>query len=156
MKRLFSIVAVGVLMFTTANLVLAQSDPRVGTWKLNAAQSKSDAAPRKSETRTYQASGDSITMHAEVMNNDGSKQVYGYTGKPDGRDNPWTGQPGGADTLAIKRSGNTITAENKKGGKLLYTTRATVSKDGKVTTVDASGTNPSGVKTHDVQVFDKQ
>ena len=32
----------------------------------------------------------------------------------------------------------------------------TVAKDGKVTTVDSNGTNAAGVKTHDVQVYEKQ
>jgi hypothetical protein len=157
MKRLFSIVAVGVLIFTTANLVLAQSDPRVGTWKLNAAKSKSDAAPRKSETRTYQASGDSITMHAEVMNNDGSKQVYGYTAKLDGKDYPYTGQaPGGAETIAIKRVGKGTTAEQKKGGKLLFTSNNMVSDDGKIMTITTKGTDASGKSMNSMRVYDKQ
>jgi hypothetical protein len=86
MKRFLTICAVSVLILTSASVVLAQSDPRIGTWKLNVAKSKSDGPPRKSETRTYESSGDSITMHAEVINSDGSKQVYGYTGKLDGKD----------------------------------------------------------------------
>jgi hypothetical protein len=132
----------------------AQSDPRIGTWKLNVAKSKTT---RQSETRTYESSGDSITMHTEVVNGDGSKQVYGYTGKTDGKDNPYTGQqPGGAETLSIKRSGNTFTAENKKGGKLLFTTRATVSKDGKVMTLTNKGTDANGQPVNSVLVYDKQ
>jgi len=31
-----------------------------------------------------------------------------------------------------------------------------VSMDGKVTTAESTGTNAAGVKTHDVQVYDKQ
>jgi hypothetical protein len=31
-----------------------------------------------------------------------------------------------------------------------------VSKDGKKTTVDSTGTNSAGEKVHDVQIFDKQ
>jgi hypothetical protein len=157
MKRLFSIVAVGVLIFTTANLVLAQSDPRIGTWKLNVAKSTSDGPPRKSETRTYESSGDSITMHTEVINSDGSKQVYGYTGKLDGKDYPYTGQqPGGAETISVKRVGKGTTAESKKGGKLLFTSESTFSNDGKVMTITTKGTDAKGQSANSVRVYDKQ
>ena len=157
MKRFFTMVAVCILIFTTASLVLAQSDPRVGTWKLNTAKSKSDAPPRKSETRTYQSSGDSIMMHAEVMNNDGSKQVYGYTGKLDGKDYPYTGQqPGGAETLSVKRVGNIFNPESKKGGKVLFTTKSTFSNDGKVMTLTTKGTDAKGQSANSVRVYDKQ
>jgi hypothetical protein len=44
----------------------------------------------------------------------------------------------------------------KKGGNVIGTSKVTVSKDGKVTTVDSNGTNAAGVKGHDVQVYDKQ
>jgi hypothetical protein len=157
MKSLLTIVAVGVLIFTTTSLVLAQSDPRVGTWKLNAAKSKSDAPPRKSEMRTYESSGDSIKMHSEVVNNDGSKQVYGYTGKLDGKDYPWTGQqPGGAETISVKRVGNAFIAESKKGGKVLFTSTNAFSNDGKVMTITTKGITANGQSNNSALVYDKQ
>lgn len=157
MKRLLTMVAIGVLIFTTVSLVQAQSDPRIGTWKLNAAKSKSDAPPRKSETRTYKSSGDSTTMQVEVVNADGSKQAYGYTGKLDGKDYRYTGQqPGRAETISIKRVGNAMNSESKKDGKVLFTTKATFSSDGKVMTLTTKGTDAKGQSANSVRVYDKQ
>ena len=156
MKQLLIGVSVFVLTLAVAGVLSAQSDRRIGTWKLNVAKS-SGAAPRKSETRTYEASGDTITMHSEVVNSDGSKQAYGVTEKTDGKDNPFTGQPpGGAETTSVKRVGKTFISENKKGGKLLFTARETLSNDGKVMTFTTKGTDANGQPVSSVRVYEKQ
>ena len=98
-----------------------------------------------------------MTVHIEIVNSDGSTQVYGYTGKADGKDYPWTGKvPGGAETVSVKRVGNTFTAEAKKGGKLLFTTKTTFSADGRVMTLATEGTDADGKPMHAVRVYDKQ
>jgi hypothetical protein len=158
MKRLLTILSVSVLALIVSSAISAQSsqsDPRIGTWKLNVAKSKENA--RKSETRTYTPSGDSVTVHIEIANGDGSTQVYGYTGKSDGKDYPWTGTvPGGAETVSVTRAGNTFTSESKKAGKLLYTTTITFSADGKVMTLTTKGTDADGKSIDAVRVYDKQ
>jgi hypothetical protein len=158
MKRLFIAVSVFVLTLAAAGVISAQSDARIGTWKLNVAKSKQSAnPPRQSETRTYESSGNNITAHSEVVNGDGSKQVYGFDGTPDGKDHPYTGQqPGGAETLSVERAGNTFAAESKKDGKVLFTTKVTFSKDGKVMTLTTKGTDASGHSANSVLVYDKQ
>jgi hypothetical protein len=158
MKRLLTVLSVPILALIVSSAISAQSsqsDPRIGTWKLNVAESKDNT--RKSETRTYTQSGDSVTAHIEIVNSDGSTQVYGYTGKSDGKDYSWTGQvPGGADTNSVKRVGNGFTSESKKGGKLLSTTKTTFSADGKVMTLTTKGTDADGKPIHAVRVYDKQ
>lgn len=158
MKRLLMIFSVSVLTLIVSSAISAQSsqsDPRIGTWKLDVAKSKDST--RKSDTRTYTQSGDSVTVHIEIVNSDGSTQVYGYTGKSDGKDYPWTGQvPGGAETVSIKRVGNTFNAESKKGGELLFTTRTTFSADGKVMTLTTKGKGADGKPIDAVRIYDKQ
>ena len=133
----------------------AQSNPRIGTWKFDVAKSK--APLRKSEMRTYESSGDSITMHAEVTNSDGSKQVYGYTGKLDGKDYPYTGQtPGGAETFSTTRSGMNFVTQDKKDGKVLFTITTAFSADGKVMTRRTKGTDANGQPIDAVRVYDRQ
>jgi hypothetical protein len=44
----------------------------------------------------------------------------------------------------------------KKSGNVVMTTRALVSKDGKVTTVTASGADAKGQPTKNVSVWEKQ
>ena len=158
MKRFLTVLSVAILALVVSSVISAQSsqsDPRIGTWKLNVAKSKDNT--RKSDTRTYTQAGDGITVHIEIVNSDGSTQVYGYTGKSDGKDYPWTGQvPGGAETNSVKRVGNAFTSESKKGGKLLFTTRTTFSADGKVMTLTIEGTGADRKSLNAVRVYDKQ
>jgi hypothetical protein len=131
------------------------SDPRIGTWTLNVAKSKDTT--RKSETRTYTQSGDSVTAHVEAVNADGSKYAYEITGRTDGKDNPYTGQgPGGADTVSVKRVGNTFAAESKKNGKVIFKTTITFSSDGKVMTMTTKGVDANGKSFNPVTVYDRQ
>jgi hypothetical protein len=137
----------------------AQSNSLVGTWKLNAAKSKFDPGPApKSLTRKVEAEGDGVKYTFEGEGADGKPLSYGFSVKFDGKDNPIMGSmPSGADTISAKRiDANTYEATLKKGGKEIGKAKVTVSKDGKVTTVDSKGTTAAGAKTHDVQVYDKE
>ena len=61
MKRLLGFAAVVVLSAVAAATVAAQSNPLVGTWKLNVATSKFSPGPGpKSLTRTVVADGDGV------------------------------------------------------------------------------------------------
>jgi hypothetical protein len=158
LRRLLTAFSIATLALTISTALSAQSsqnDPRIGTWKLNVAKSKVNN--RKSDTRIYTQSGDNLTAHIEIVNSDGSTQVYGYTAKSDGKDYPWTGQvPSGAETVSVKRAGDTFTSESKKGGKLLFTTRTTFSAEGKVMTLTTKGTDADGKPIDAVRVYDKQ
>ena len=82
----------------------------------------------------------------------------GYTIKSDGKDYPTTGAiPHGADAIATKRiDPNTVKATFKKGRKQIETTRFAVSKDGKLLTITAKDTKPSGQSFDNAIVWDKQ
>jgi hypothetical protein len=157
-KRLLAVLSVAVLALLVASAVSAQSsqrDPRIGTWTLNVAKSKGVSA--KSGTRTYTQSGDNVTAHVEMVSSDGSKRVYEVTDKKDGKDHPWAGQaPGGADTVSVRRVGNTLKAEDKKGGKVIFKTTITFSSDGKVMTMTTKGVDANGKPFNSVGVYDKQ
>jgi len=158
MKRLLTVLSVPGLALILSSAVSAQSsqsDPRIGTWALNVAKSTGIAA--KTGTRTYKQSGDGVTAHVQMVNADGSKQVYGVTDKIDGKDYPWGGQaPGGADTVSVKRVGNTLEGDNKKGGKVIFKTTITFSSDGKVMTLTTKGVDATGKPFNSVGVYDKQ
>ncbi len=159
MKRLLRLVAITVLVFSGSAALRAQSSPLVGTWKLNVTKSKFDPGPGyKSLTRTVEAQGDGVKYSFEGVAADGKPVAYGFSVKFDGKDNPITGSmPSGADTISAKRTdSNHYVATQKKGGKDIGTSKVTVSNDGKVTSVDLTGTTASGAKSHDVQVYDKQ
>jgi hypothetical protein len=159
MKRLLQFVAITFLAFAGSATLQAQSNPLVGTWKLNVTKSKFDPGPGyKSLTRTIVAQGDGVKYTFEGVAADGKPVAYGFSATFDGKDNPISGSmPSGADTISAKRiDSNHYVATLKKAGKDIGTSKVTVSKDGKVTTVDATGTTASGAKEHDVQVYDKQ
>jgi hypothetical protein len=159
MKRLLQFVAIAVLAFAGSSVLQAQTNPLVGTWKLNVTKSKFDPGPApKSLTRTIVAQGDGVKYTFEGVAADGKPIAYGFTATFDGKDNAVTGSaPSGADAISAKRiDSHHYVATQKKGDKVVATSKVEVSKDGKVTTVDATGTTASGAKSHDVQVYDKQ
>ena len=159
MKRVLQFVAIALLAVVGSSLVHAQSNPLVGTWKLNVTKSKFDPGPApKSLSRTVEAQGEGVKYTFDGLSGDGKPLAYSFAVKFDAKDNPIMGSmPSGADTISAKRiDSNNFEATLKKGGKVIGTSKVTVSKDGMVTTVESKGTNAAGVKTHDVQVYDKQ
>ena len=159
MIRVLRFVAIALLAVVGSSTLRAQSNPLVGTWKLNVTKSKFDPGPApKSLTRTVEAQGDGVKYTFDGIAADGKPVAYGFSLKFDGKDNPISGSmPSGADTISAKRTdSNHYVATLKKGGKEIGTAKVSVSEDGKVTTVDSTGTTATGAKVHDVQVYDKQ
>jgi hypothetical protein len=161
MKRLLVLASVVAVLLVGSGILLAQSNPLVGTWKINFAKSKfmpAGAAP-KSDTLTIQAQGDGIKVNADGVNGDGSRIATSYTTNMDGKDSAISGPgfPGGADTFAFKRvDANTSTGTGKKAGKVVYTRTMVVSKDGKVMTIKSKGTDDQGKPVSSTTVWDKQ
>jgi hypothetical protein len=159
MKQALRFVAIAVLGVVGCATLQAQNNPLVGTWKLNVEKSKYDPGPTpKSLKRTVEAQGEGVKYTFDGVSGDGKPISYGFSVKFDGQDNPISGSiPSGADTISAKRTDdNHYVATLKKGGKVIGTSKVSLSKDGKVTTVDSTGTTASGAKEHDVQVYDKQ
>jgi hypothetical protein len=159
MKTVRRMFAVGMFAVAACATAPAQSNPLVGTWKLNVAKSKYDPGPApKSLTRTVVAQGEGVKYAFEGVAADGKPISYGFSVNFDGKDNPINGSiPSGADTISAKRvDPNHFVATLKKGGKEIGISRVTISADGKTTTVDSTGATATGAKAHDVQVYDKQ
>ena len=166
MKRFLPFATVAVLAALVSGRLIAQSNPAVGTWKLNLAKSKPSAAPSaKSETRTVDALGDGLKVSYDGINAYGLSFAFSYAANFDGKENPITGsgqqwrdeQVNGATTIALKRiNTNTYEGTFKKAGKVVMTVTYAVSQDGKVTTLTAKGTDAKGQPTTGVNVFDKQ
>jgi hypothetical protein len=159
MKRLFTVVGVFVLVVIASSLMIAQaqSDPRIGTWKINLAKSKYDPGPPpQSDTRTYEASGDGLKATVEEVTANGNRITATYTAKYDGKDYPYTGNPN-VDTVALKRiDAQTTELTMKKGSKMVGTNRIVISKDGKMMTQTAKAINARGLLANNVVVYDKQ
>src|SRR5271169_2486286 len=117
MKRVLQLVAIALLVVVGSSPLHAQSNPLVGTWKLNVAKSKFDPGPApKSLTRTVEAQGDGVKYTFDGVSADGKPLAYGFAVKFDGKDNPIMGSmPSGADTISAQRKdANTFEATLKK------------------------------------------
>ena len=134
------------------------ADSSVGTWKLNVAKSKTNAAnPAKSQTDVREATpdgGSKMTRTSQLA--DGSSANYSISFKYDGKPNAVKGAP--YDVIAVKRiDANTTSFDVKKtGGKYHVTGQNVISKDGKMLTQTASGTAADGKPLTSMMIFDKQ
>jgi hypothetical protein len=161
MKRILVLATVVTLSLVGSGLLLAQSNPSIGTWKLNLSKSKFSPAGTtpKSYTLTIQAQGDGAKVSGDGVAGDGSRIAYSYTTNYDGKESPISGAgfPNGADTTAVKRiNANTSTSTGTKAGKVVWTRTLVVSKDGKVMTITGKGTDGQGQPTSSKAVWDKQ
>ena len=160
MKQLQVFFMVVALAAHGSGVLLAQNNPFIGTWKLNIAKSKYSSGPApQSQTQSYETHGDGMKVSLEGIAADGSRIAWSYTADFDGKDYPisGTGAPNGADIVALRKIGaNTYEATFKKGGKVVGTGRDTVSKDGKVKTVAAKGTDANGKPVTRALVWERQ
>jgi hypothetical protein len=133
------------------------ADPVVGTWKLNVAMSKATPGPlAKSETRSYTESAQGMTVSWKTVGADGKESSVSATYKADGKDYPVTGAAA-YDGLSLKRIDSQTTEFTlKKGGKAVGTGTRSVSKDGKVLTINSKVTTAGGASAEQTLVFDRQ
>ena len=133
---------VAAAIVAAATVVGAQSDPTIGTWKLNLAKSKYSAGePPKSSTVVIEPAGQGIKLTATTVIADGSTRRITYTASYDGKDAVVTGTPD-YNGMSLKKVGGAVEGSRKK--------------DGKTMTVKASGTTASGQRIESTQVYDKQ
>jgi len=132
------------------------ADGFMGTWKLNEAKSKIGSGAAKNSTVVYEAAGDSVKITIDGTDSEGKPLHSEWTGKFDGNDYAVTGDPS-VDMRSIKKvDDHTLTATQKKDGKVTTTARIVLSADGKTRTVTASGTDAKGNKISSTAVYDKQ
>lgn len=136
---------------------VAQSDPFIGTWRLNVTKSTySPGPPPRSNTLTVEAAGQGIRVTAKGTDAEGKPTATQYTASYDGKDYPVTGNPDW-DAVAFKRvDAYTLEFTRKKAEKVVQTGTNVGSKDGKTRTVTSKGINARGEKISNVAVYEKQ
>lgn len=146
-------------LFTPGLTMAQQSDPFVGTWKLNVAKSTfGPGTERKSETRMIESSPFGMKVSVDRTNADNSNQQYNYTTNFDGKPHPITGTaPYGADSIAVTLgASNTLSFKLTKGGQPVASGTSVVSADGKTLTLTSKGTDASGKTLSSISVYDKR
>jgi hypothetical protein len=154
LKRLLVIATLVVVAFAAVSSAWAQSDPRIGTWKLNLAKSKYTPGPLPtSQTRTYKAQGSDIMATTETVDANGTHTSQSYNATADGKDH----LTGPGTTISIKLLGpGSYAGTSKKDGKMVSANRAVISHGGKVFTFTTKGTDAQGQAVNYVAVYDKQ
>ncbi len=141
----------------TTNLLAQASDPLVGTWELNIEKSKfSPLPPPKSQTRTYEVTGQQEKMIAKGVDPKGNPTLQQFSANRDGMDYPYEGGPP-AGTISITPVDSfTATYTVKAGKEVNHTGTRVISKDGKMMTISVKFIDPKGQGVDILMVFDKR
>src|SRR5438270_7672171 len=152
-KTRIAVITVAVSIMAAA--VCFAANPQMGTWKLNEAKSKMPAGMGKNTTVVYAEQGDKIKVTVDGMDKDGKSTHGVWVGKFDGKAYPTKGNLSwnSAGYKVVNDRTNTITT--MKDGKVVWSGRIQVSKDGKSRTVTMSGTGADGKKFKGKAVYDK-
>jgi len=149
------ITAVAVALSFVGATACFAANAHVGTWKTNEAKSKMAPGMGKTNTVVYAEMKDEIQVTVDGTGADGKPTHGVWKGKTDGKAYKVKGNLSW-DAMAYKMVNDhsyDITA--MKDGKVTWTGRSTVSKDGKSRTLNMSGTGADGKKFKAKNVYDK-
>ena len=148
---------VGIAALLVASAAGAQTDPVVGTWKLDVAKSAYKPGPiPKSSTLVIAPAGQGLKIAIDAVNADGTPLKWGFTTLRDGKEEaPVTGNPMFDVVTSTRTSDIAGTNVYKKGGKVVMTTNLAISADGKTMTLTSTGTDAKGQAIHNVSVYTK-
>lgn len=157
MKKYSGIIVLAILAL--ASSVWAQSDPLVGTWKLNLSKSVyTPGPPPQSLVHQYESVGkDTYKNSRDLVDSNGKSSHRELTLVFDGKEHPTANPSSRMDATMDRR----IDAYNLEGmsikdEKLIVVFMRFVSRDGKTLTFKTMGTNAEGKPFSNVEVFDKQ
>jgi hypothetical protein len=166
MKRLlvFAAAVIALSLVGSGRLLAqtAEGDPFLGAWRLNLAQSKIESLPPldKPLLLTVQGQSDARLFILEGITTDEKNIALSFLIDWDGTKKSviqGTGMPNGEDTVsANKVDDHTIDFTGTKAGKVVLTSHAVLSADGKTLTITSDGTNEQGKPTHDATVWNKK
>jgi hypothetical protein len=133
----------------------AAANAHIGTWKVNAAKSKFAPGMGKTNTVMYAEKKDQIQVTIDGVGADGKPTHGVWTGKTDGKSYKVKGNLAW-DAMAYKMvDDRTYDITAMKSGKVSWSGRSAVAKDGKSRTLNMSGTGADGKKFKAKTVYDK-
>src|SRR6266536_691217 len=117
---------IAILALVTVSVVSAQTNPRIGKWKL-----KSDAPAPALNIMTYEPWGEGgMKVTVEATNGEGRKSTWTYNTMFDGKDMPVSGDTRTETTAVKKVDEHTNEITNKRGGKVTQVIINVLSADG--------------------------
>jgi hypothetical protein len=156
-KKCSGIAAVAILAL--ASSVWAQSDPLIGTWKLNLSKSIYDPGPPpRSLVHQYESVGkDTYKNSRELVDANGKSSHRELRLVFDGKEHHSANPSSRTDASMDRRiDAYNLEGMSMKGGKLITVFMRFVSLDGKTLTFKTMGTDAEGKPFSRVEVFDKQ
>jgi hypothetical protein len=149
------IAAVTVALSFVAAAACFAANPQIGTWKFNEAKSKMPAGMGKNTTVVYAEQKDKIKVTVDGVDKDGKPTHSVWVGKFDGKFYPVKGNLP-YNSVAYKMvNDRTNDITTTKDGKMVWSGRIEVSKDGKSRTVTINATDDKGKKVKGKAVYDK-
>jgi hypothetical protein len=156
MKRGSFAICAAVVFSVSLSSSFAQTDPWIGTWRLNVAKSMNDPGPILPGTDTFRATPGGYTLIVEFADAQGKQQRQEWPIIFDGRRHR-VGTPNTDEMTSRLIDPYTMQHEFFKNGKSDGTATAVVSRDGKVYTFTAWRLFNDGVRQRNiVYVFEKQ
>jgi hypothetical protein len=153
------ITALAALLFVAAppREVAAQSDPLIGTWKLNLAKStfRPGLAPRSAIVR-YEPIEQGLRATTDIVDPQGKKGTGVFTIIYDGQPHPVTGVPDADSSIYKRIDANTAEYTRMKAGRTVQSGVRTVSNDGRTMTFTRKRISAQEEKVIDVYVYEKQ
>jgi hypothetical protein len=131
------------------------ANPHMGTWKLNEAKSKLAPGMGKNTTVTYAEQKDKIKVTVDGVDKDGKPTHSVWVGKFDGKAYPVKGNLPYNSVAYKVVNDRTNDITTMKDGKMVWSGRIEVSKDGKSRTVTVNGTDANGKKFKGKAFYDK-
>jgi hypothetical protein len=137
--------------------LVAQSDPAVGTWKLNPEKSRYTPGPvPKSNLITIVAVDTGLKVSGQGIDGAGKPTSINYTLTFDGKDRPVAGSPDYDSTSGKRINANTTEQTRKKEGKMVQTARREISADGTTMTITTRGRDASGHTINNIGIYERQ
>jgi hypothetical protein len=132
------------------------ANAHLGTWKLNEAKSKMPSGMGKNTTVVYSEQKDKMKVAVDGVDKDGKPTHSVWVGKFDGKAYPVKGNLTYNSVAYKVVDDRTNDITTWKDGKMAWSGRITVSKDGKSRTVTVNGMDAKGKKFSGKAVYDKE
>jgi hypothetical protein len=155
-RAAIAIIGVAGLVAGTAIASPKSKDVFVGTWTLNVAKSKFDPGPPFGSGKvTGEAVKGGAKYTVDATMGDGRAVHFSYAGAADGSEMAVTGAPNFDSVSVIRPDKKTLIRTERRGGKIIGNTIATLAADGKSFTAESRGTTPAGQKYHNITVWER-
>jgi hypothetical protein len=151
------LIATSVASAAFSQAIAPQSDPLIGTWKLNLSKSKYTPGPApQSSTMHYEAVGDGFKDTVTGVDAQGRPTTSVFSMIYDGEFRPTTGVTGYDASAFTRIDDHTILYVRTLRGKVVASGTRVMSPDGKTLTFTGIGLNANGKRYDNVVVMDKQ